>query len=329
MVALIDWSGAMKYLRQFIKDRRGATAITFGLLLVPLLGFAGLAVDYSRASNDRSRLQNAADAAALAAASVFTGSNKAAAEARARAFLQANLGLRAEDINLNFSTENQKVSVTLGGQTSTLFMHVLNKDNMPINVNATALAPLKPTTAKITIDKVTGYWFKKVSIIVVRNGKDVVVGTIKYTATDHNLYNGNGGGKTDPDINVPITFDLGDYTKLYLKMEIKNDGCDVGYKDKNAGKSRYVDCIATNESGYSKYNSTLKTDDPNTVNHLFVDGVQLPVGSKPPLDDLMNCDNTPHSHAWEDGGGWANQDFYYKITAACKSVDGENVRLTH
>jgi hypothetical protein len=327
MVALIDGSGAMKNLRQFIKDRRGATAITFALLLVPLLGFAGLAVDYSRASNDRSRLQNAADAAALAAASVFTGSNKATAEAKARAFLQANLGLKAEDINVNFNTANQKVTIGLGGQTNTLFMHVLNKDNMPISVNATALAPLKPTTAKITIDKVTGYWFKKVSIIVVRNGTEVVVGTIKYTATDHNLYNGRGGGKTDPDINTPVTFDLGDYTKLYLKMEIKNDGCDIGYKNNLSG--RYVNCVVTNSSSYAKYNSTLTTDDPNTVNHLFVDGVQLPAGSKPPLDDLMNCDNATHSHAWEDGGGWADQDFFYKINAACKSVDGENVRLTH
>jgi len=318
----------MKYIRQFLEDRRAATAITFALLLVPIMGATGLAIDYSMASNERSRLQNAADAAALAGASVFTGSNAAAAEARARAFLQANLGARASDVTVDFSTANQKVTIGLGGRTDTMFMRLLNENTVPIGVSATALAPLKPSTAKITVDQVTGYWFKKVSIIVVRNGKDVVVGTIKYTATDHNLYNGRGGGKTDPDINKPVTFDLGDYTKLYLKMEIKNDGCDVGYKN-DSTNSRYVNCVASNNSKYASYNSTLTTDDPNTVNHLFVDGVQLPAGSKPPLDDLMNCDNQPHSHAWEDGGGWAAQDFFYKITAACKSVDGENVRLTH
>ena len=317
----------MKRFRQFTKDRRGATAITFALLLVPIMGATGLAVDYSLASNERSRLQNAADAAALAGASVFTGANAAVAEARARAFLQANLGDGANDVTVDFSTAKQKVTVGLGGETNTLFMHLLNDDTVPINVSATALAPLKPSTAKITIDQVTGYWFKKVSIIVVRNGKEVVVGTIKYTATDHNLYGGRGGGKTDPDINTPVTFDLGDYTSLYLKMDIKNDGCDVGYKNTSTG--RYVTCTATSSSSYAKYNSTLTTNDPNTVNHLFVDGVQLPAGSKPPLDDLMNCDNAAHSHAWEDGGGWAAQDFFYKITAACKSVDGENVRLTN
>ena len=38
----------MKKFRNFLKDRSGATAVTFGLLLVPLMGMTGLAVDYSR-----------------------------------------------------------------------------------------------------------------------------------------------------------------------------------------------------------------------------------------------------------------------------------------
>ncbi len=317
----------MKSFRQLLKDRSGATALTFALLLVPIMGMTGLAVDYSRATNDRSRLQNAADSAALAGASIYTGANAAAAEARARAYLRANLGAEADAVRVSFNAANQKVNVTLDSQTETVFMKLLDKDTVSIGVTAQALAPLKPTSTKITIDKVTGYWFKRVSIIVVRNGKEVVVGTIKYTAYDHNAYNGRGGGVTVPSIATPITFDLGDYTKLYLKMEIKNDGCDIGYKNNSTG--RYVNCVATTNSSYAKYNSTLRTDDPATVNHLFVDGVQLPAGSKPPLDDLMNCDQAEHKHAWEDGGGWADQDFFYSIISSCKSVDGEYVRLTH
>ncbi len=297
-------------------------------MLVPILGVTGLAVDYSVATNERAVLQDAADTAALAGASVFTGANAQAAEDLARAYLKADLGDKASTVTIDFKAANQKVSVTLGGQINTTFMRVLNQDKTDIAVNATALAPLlKPSSAKITIDQVTGYWFKKVSIIVERNGKEIVVGTIKYTATDHSLYGGRGGGKTNPDIDVPVTFDLGDYKNLYLKMEIKTDGCDIGYRN-NSSDSRYVNCVATNKSAYANYNSTLTTDNEDTVNHLFVDGKQLPAGSEPPLKDLMNCDNKTHSHAWEDGGGWAAQDFFYKIIAACKSVDGENVRLT-
>ncbi|MEZ5799705.1 MAG: TadE/TadG family type IV pilus assembly protein [Nitratireductor sp.] len=55
--------------RSFIKDRGGNFAIIFGLSLVPLMGLAGAAVDYSRILKAENRLQSAADAAALAAAS--------------------------------------------------------------------------------------------------------------------------------------------------------------------------------------------------------------------------------------------------------------------
>jgi hypothetical protein len=147
-----------------------------------------------------------------------------------------------------------------------------------------------------------------VLIIVVRNGVEVVVGTITYTAVDHSGGGGRGTGKTVPDLNTPTTYNLGDYTKLYPKMEIKNDGCDIGYR--NNSSTNIVNCVASTKSQYANYNSTLRTDDPTTVDHLFVDGTQLTLGSTPPLDNLLNCDSTPHSHAWEDGGGWAQQDFF-------------------
>jgi len=55
----------MQFLKRFRKDERGATALIFGLTLVPLMGFAGAAVDYSRASSSRAAMQKAADAAAM------------------------------------------------------------------------------------------------------------------------------------------------------------------------------------------------------------------------------------------------------------------------
>ncbi len=46
----------MKLFRDFLKDRSGATAVTFGLMLVPILGVTGLAVDYSVATNERGQV---------------------------------------------------------------------------------------------------------------------------------------------------------------------------------------------------------------------------------------------------------------------------------
>ena len=65
-----------------------------------------------------------------------------------------------------------------------------------------------------------------------------------------------------------------------------------------------------------------------TVNYLFVDGVQVAEGFNPPLDD---CSTAVASKIMLGKMVVAlrKQDFFYQIEAACKSVDGENVRLTN
>ena len=52
----------------FWRNERGGVAIAFALSAIPMIGVAGLAVDYMRASEVRSALQVEADAAALASA---------------------------------------------------------------------------------------------------------------------------------------------------------------------------------------------------------------------------------------------------------------------
>ncbi len=55
------------------RDTRGAIAITFALCLVPIFGFVGLAVDYSRGARVQAKLQAALDAAAVSASSRASG----------------------------------------------------------------------------------------------------------------------------------------------------------------------------------------------------------------------------------------------------------------
>lgn len=50
---------------RFKSDRRGSVGMIFGFAAIPLIGFAGAAVDYSRAAFEKSKLQRATDAAVL------------------------------------------------------------------------------------------------------------------------------------------------------------------------------------------------------------------------------------------------------------------------
>lgn len=54
-------------MRRFLKNRSGSFGILLAILLVPIIGAAGLALDYSNALSAKARIQGAADAAALAA----------------------------------------------------------------------------------------------------------------------------------------------------------------------------------------------------------------------------------------------------------------------
>ena len=54
-------------LKSFLIDRRGNIAIITGLCALPLMGLAGLAIDYAVAVSDKQKLDAAADAAAIAA----------------------------------------------------------------------------------------------------------------------------------------------------------------------------------------------------------------------------------------------------------------------
>lgn len=64
----------MRRLTRLLRQERGATAVMFAILLVPLMGAAAIAVDVGALYAERAQLQNGADAAALAVAADCAGS---------------------------------------------------------------------------------------------------------------------------------------------------------------------------------------------------------------------------------------------------------------
>ncbi len=84
-------------LRRFRDDRSGAIAQLFAVALLPIIGIAGGAVDYTMASGRKVRLQSALDAATLAATrSVTANSTNAQIAQIVRNHLNANLDFGAQ-----------------------------------------------------------------------------------------------------------------------------------------------------------------------------------------------------------------------------------------
>src|SRR6218665_63709 len=69
-------------LRNFFKDRKGNLSIIAAIVLPVGLAAAGMAIDMSKMIASKAALQNAADAAALAAASALGNKDISTAEAK-------------------------------------------------------------------------------------------------------------------------------------------------------------------------------------------------------------------------------------------------------
>jgi Flp pilus assembly protein TadG len=321
---MVGFRACNDLLKKFVNDRGGNFAIMTALLAVPLTISAGVAVDLSSAYLQRTNLQEIADGAALAGGKVFDGRNLAAAQAEAVNFITAYSTTTPASLTYTMTGTSDRVfKVTLNGAVPTSLMRLGNVNSVDVGVSSQATAPAKPTVVTLTPTQAQGYYYKVVTVRVVRPGAtaETVLGTVTYQPTTH-----NNSGQGTMTVTPTGSITLGDYTKLVLQMDIKNDGCPLKMVASVSSKNA-VSCSNTNQASSSKYDLSLRTDDPTTSNYLFVNGTELPQGVIIPIENYFGC-QAPQKHAWEDGGGWTTQDIFYTISSTCLSADGDAVRLT-
>jgi Putative Flp pilus-assembly TadE/G-like len=123
--------------KDFDKNDRGAVAVIFAFALIPVLGFAGAAVDYVRAMQSRGKVQAAVDGAALAAvlAQVPTVAERQATAQKVFGAIRSE-GLTATPA---FSITNTTATVTASGQVETSLLKVLHVPQIPIASRAKAM----------------------------------------------------------------------------------------------------------------------------------------------------------------------------------------------
>ncbi|WP_245159019.1 pilus assembly protein TadG-related protein [Blastococcus sp. TF02A_35] len=123
-------------LRRRLAREEGASAAVVALLLVPLLGFAAIAVDVGALYAERARLQVGADAAALAVAQDCARGNCGDMLATARALLDANdpEGTAGQPV---LSTNPLSVTVTGSTPKEHWFAPVIGHDATGVSATAT------------------------------------------------------------------------------------------------------------------------------------------------------------------------------------------------
>src|ERR1051325_2883743 len=122
---------------RFLHEREGSVIPMFALAVVPLIGFVGVAVDFSRAGAVRAEMQSALDGTALMLSKDATGLNSTQLQARATQYFNS-LFNRPEVAGLSVTATYNAVNSTYtlkgtaAGQIDGTFSRVLGVNTLNI-----------------------------------------------------------------------------------------------------------------------------------------------------------------------------------------------------
>src|SRR5688500_2123924 len=135
-------SSFRRLLRRFSASERGNVMLTFALAMVPIIGFVGAAVDYSRGNSAKAAMQAAVDSTALMLSREAENLNSTQLKTRASDIFKAllhrpevtNIALTPTFTNPNAGTHKLHLAAT--GKVATSFTKVIGHQTMHIDVSS-------------------------------------------------------------------------------------------------------------------------------------------------------------------------------------------------
>ena len=227
-------------LRAFRTARGGNVVFTFALATVPIIGFVGAAVDYSRANSAKAAMQAAVDSTALMLSKDAQTLTTAQLNQKATAYFQA-LFNRTDVSNIAItptftspSAGDFKIDVTGTGQVATTFTKVLGQQTLNINVSSEVLWGIKKLELALALDN-TGSMASSSKMTELKKAVHTLLDTMQKAA------------KTPGDIKVAIIpFD----TTVNIGTTYKDQPWyDIGSLDCN-GWASGSGCNSTNWKNY-------------------------------------------------------------------------------
>lgn len=124
--------------KSWTKNDDGNVGMIFAAMLIPTVMLIGGSVDYGDAINKKSLLQNAADAATLAAAKLDDAEANDIITMAKEVFAAKLEGTSLEGLTPTVAFSNNQVILTVGADVPTAFMKIANIDNLQIDVRSAA-----------------------------------------------------------------------------------------------------------------------------------------------------------------------------------------------
>ena len=136
------WQRLRRAFGAFRSDRAGNVMITFALATLPIVGFTGFAVDYSRANSVKTALQAAIDSTALMLSKEAATDTASQLQTNAQKYFNA-LFTRPEATNVTITatyttTGGSAIVINGSANVPTAFLGVIGYQNIPVTASSTA-----------------------------------------------------------------------------------------------------------------------------------------------------------------------------------------------
>ena len=169
---------------RFLQSRDGGVAPFLALAIIPLMGFTGAAIDYSRASSARTAMQSALDATALNLSKTSQGQNSAQIQSQTQQVFNA-LFIRPEVQNVTVTSEfsspqpgNFDLKVTGSGTINTMFAKVIGTSQITFTAKSEVLWGIKKLNLALALDN-TGSMASSGKMTALKTAAHNLVNTLK------------------------------------------------------------------------------------------------------------------------------------------------------
>lgn len=170
-------------IRKLRESESGSVAITFGLTSVVLIGVVGVALDYGRAVAGRESLQNAVDAATLAAAHQTEKSDQDKIFAQlVSAEMTSHFGVELIPASVKLSSADNKLTGTAEGMVPLTLARVLGLKDVSIKAEATVNVVPSSLEIALVLD-VSSSMIEKGRFDPMKDAADAFILTIAGSAT--------------------------------------------------------------------------------------------------------------------------------------------------
>ena len=272
-------------LRAFRTAQGGNVVFTFALVMIPMIGFVGAAVDYSRGNSAKAAMQAAVDSTALMLSKEALSLNSTQLNARAMDVFTA-LFNRTDVFNISikpvFTSPEQgnfRIDVAGTGEVATTFTKLLGQHKLKVNVTSEVLWGIKKLELALALDN-TGSMASSGKMANLKTAAHSLLDVLKKAS------------KKDGDVKVAIipfdtTVNIGKSYQNRDWFDIESIDCNGWKKGNGCNKTNWREnwegCVRDRAQPYDVLDTSPTTADTKTLYPVYDCGdiaEALPLTSK-------------------------------------------------